>query len=87
LAFIIIILSLPNYLIYKIIVYKKICQSITKISSVIVSDKRKEEKSMEEYLKERVIFLEAIIEINNATILKMAETNKLLIDELKKRAK
>ncbi|GEM_PF-5760050 len=42
---------------------------------------------MEEYLKERVIFLEAIIEINNATILKMAETNKLLIDELKKRAK
>lgn len=42
---------------------------------------------MEEYLKERVIFLEAIIEINNATIHKMAETNKLLIDELKKRAK
>lgn len=42
---------------------------------------------MEEYLKERVIFLEAIIEINNATILKMVETNKLLIDELKKRAK
>lgn len=42
---------------------------------------------MEEYLKERVIFLEAIIEINNATILKLAETNKLLINELKKRAK
>ncbi|MGM0173680.1 hypothetical protein [Enterococcus sp. DIV0800] len=41
---------------------------------------------MEEFLKDRVIFLEAIIEINNATILKMVETNKLLLEELKKRA-
>lgn len=40
---------------------------------------------MENFLKERITFLEAIIEINNATILKMAETNKLLVEQIKKR--
>lgn len=35
-------------------------------------------------LKDRIIFLEKIIELNNETIEKYSETNKLLMEQLKK---
>lgn len=39
-----------------------------------------------QYLKERIQFLEALLDINAETLSKAMETNHKLIEELKKRA-
>lgn len=39
-----------------------------------------------QYLKERIQFLEALLDINAETLSKALETNYKLIEELKKRA-
>lgn len=39
-----------------------------------------------EYLKERIVFLEALLEVNSATLSKAMQTNRILIEEIKKRA-
>ncbi|MGM8213543.1 hypothetical protein ACLIBH_12270 [Virgibacillus sp. W0430] len=38
------------------------------------------------YLKEKVKFLELLLEVNSETLEKAIETNRLLIEELKRRA-
>ncbi|WP_255421365.1 hypothetical protein [Paraliobacillus sp. X-1268] len=38
------------------------------------------------YLKEKITFLETLLEVNLGTLEKVFETNKMLIEELKKRA-
>lgn len=39
-----------------------------------------------EYLKERNNFLEKLLEVNSETLSKAMQTNRILIEELKKRA-
>lgn len=38
------------------------------------------------YLKEKIKFLELLLEVNSGTLEKVIETNRILIEELKRRA-
>lgn len=46
----------------------------------------KETKELIEHLNKRIEFLEALLEVNSGTLEKAMKTNRLLIEELKKRA-
>lgn len=42
---------------------------------------------LNDYLKKRIEFLELLLEVNLQTLSKAMTTNRMLVDELKKRAK
>ena len=74
----------------------KSCRSL-KLTTVSLRDliiffgRRSEERMnhMEKeivYLKEKIEFLETLLEVNSGTLEKVIETNRTLIEELKKRA-